>query len=236
MKFVLRVKFRTFGFCCAFLPDITLAGFGEGVRQLNTMKIALVILVSLMLVGLLTGCGDGPSNSLAMDDAKVAAMYDLPSKSFELANVVHENGWKEGENYKIKFTYDFVAKANYEGVLASLIGESAEYYKGISSPEKMRLQMVAGMLGGFATGKGIFDVADTKTILDQFSAMPIVVAAIKSNPEFSADKTSLAVSTFIAANVIKSYAISHETVVGTKVSREITLLYMKTEKGWIKTD
>ena len=200
------------------------------------MKKSVTIFLSLAMLLLLTGCGDGPSSSAALDDGKTAAMADLPSQSFELANLKRENGWKVGENYKIKFTYDFVAKTDYEGVLASLLGESADYYKGISSGEQMRLQMVAGFLGGLAAGNGSFDVAGTQAILGKFSGMPVVTAAIQSNPNFKVDKTSLAVSTYIASNVIKTYGIGKDTVVGTKIPRQITLTYMKTENGWIKAD
>lgn len=188
------------------------------------------LILFLVLSASLSGCSDTPSTSDVLADAKVTADADnFCPGAFEVVDLIRENGWKDGDNYKVKFTYNLKTKYDYPGVVLKIITKAAEEVQNMDESEKAS----AFPNNGMRLVKSVLnpDGLDLIQALDSYRQMPKVRDFIKSNSVLKSDEDNIFLATIIASSAIKNYGVT-EAPVGTKISRQVTFTYMKTEKGW----
>lgn len=196
----------------------------------TTLRSSFIVLA---LLASLSACSNQPSAADAKRDAELVAKNDLPSEAvYVVDDLKRENGWLEGQDYKIHFTYNLKAKVDYPGMIVQLLKESANEIKAMPRPDRAALTMQVGltsMMAGMSS-----DVPDVKAELESYKQYPAIVDHIRNSRDFKEDDNLLVPSVYLTTALLKSYGVQKGQPAGTKLPRQVTLTYRKTEKGWQK--
>jgi len=189
--------------------------------------------IALALLASLSACSNQPGADDAKRDAEGVAKNDLPSEAvYVVDDLKRENGWLEGQDYKIHYTYNLKAKVDYPGMIVQLLKESANEIKAMPRPDRAALTMQVGltsMMAGMSS-----DVPDVKAELESYKQYPAIVDHIRDSPAFREDGDLLVPSVYLVTALLKSYGVQKGQPAGAKIPRQVTLTYRKTEKGWQK--
>lgn len=192
------------------------------------VRLFMLLASGILFLG---ACSNQPDAGSALKDAAAVANSDAPTEAgFEVTDLNRENGWAEGEYYKIHFTYNLTTKLDYPQLVINLLDESLKYAQALPSADLMGLQMQVGltsMLSGMSS-----EVTDVKKAVQSYRRYPEVNAYIDGNEAWQKDSSLLAVSAFVTASALNSYQVIDGAPRGTKIPRQVTFTYRKTEKGW----
>jgi len=198
---------------------------------MNSRIRAVFFLLSFLAI--LVGCSNQPSSSDAKRDAEEVARADIPSEAaFSVADLVRENGWDEGGEYKIHFTYNLITTVDYPNLVVALLKKSVVEIKAMPKADRSALVMQVGltsMLSGMSS-----DAPDVKAELDSYKNFPAIIDYIRGNKDFQDDSELLVSATYLTTNVLRDYNIRQGIAASTKIPRQVTFTYRKTEKGWQK--
>jgi hypothetical protein len=195
-----------------------------------TIRSAFII---LPLLACLSACSDQPGAADAKRDAELVAKNDLPSDTaFVVADLKRENGWQEGQDYKIHFTYNIEAKVDYPHLVVDLLKKSAAEIKAMPQADRTAIAMQIGLGSMMAAMSS--DVPDVKAEMESYKHYPDILDYIRNSGDFREDADLLVPSVYVTTTILHDYGVRKDQPLGTKLPRQVTFTYRKTEKGWQK--
>jgi hypothetical protein len=198
--------------------------------MLATIRFPFIVLA---LLACLSACSNQPGAADAKRDAELVAMNDLPSDTaFAVAELKRENGWAEGQDYKIHFTYNLKAKVDYPHLIVDLLKKSADEIKAMPKADRSAFAMQVGLGSMMAAMSS--DVPDIKAEMESYKQYPAIVDHIRNSRDFHDDSSLLASSVYLTTSILQEYGIRKGQPAGTNIPRQVTFTYRKTEKGWQK--
>jgi hypothetical protein len=189
--------------------------------------------IVLSLLAFLSACSRQPDTAAAKRDAELAAHNDLPSDTaFVVADLKRENGWQEGQDYKIRFTYNLQAKVDYPHLIVDLLKGSAAEIKAMPKANRKAFMLQVG-LGSMMAGLSP-EVPDIKAEIDSYKQYPAIVEHLRNSRDLQEDTDLLVAAVYGTALILHDYGIQKGQPAGTNIPRQVTFTYRKTEKGWQK--
>lgn len=194
-----------------------------------TRKIASSLLTIMCVGTLLCGCSSKPDGA---DEARNIAENDLPMKGpFKVTDFVRENGWESGNNYSVRFNYNIVPVADYEHMWALALPALAltDEFKGKTAAQILQNVDLTNYQYQIAKDQG-------RKTLERVANYPGLELALKAfhlvynHSDFELFSVEVLNINF---NLI-GFKIGMKA--GDKIPRTVTLTYVKTEKGWVRTN
>jgi hypothetical protein len=188
--------------------------------------------IVLALLAFMTACSNQPDAADAKRDAELAAKNDLPSEAaFVVSDLQRENGWQEGQDYKIRFTYNLKAKVDYPHLIVDLLKDSAAEIKAMPEADRnaFRLQIgLSSMVAGMSS-----NVPDIEAEIQSYKQYPEILDQVRNSRDLQ-DAELLGPAIYVTTSVLHDYGIQKGQPAGTNIPRQVTFTYRKTEKGWRK--
>jgi hypothetical protein len=188
--------------------------------------------IVLALLAFMTACSNQPDAADAKRDAELAAKNDLPSEAaFVVSDLKRENGWQEGQDYKIRFTYNLKAKVDYPHLIVDLLKDSAAEIKAMPEADRnaFRLQIgLSSMVAGMSS-----NVPDIEAEIQSYKQYPEILDQVRNSRDLQ-DAELLGPAIYVTTSVLHDYGIQKGQPAGTNIPRQVTFTYRKTEKGWRK--
>lgn len=192
---------------------------------------------SILLAGLATmlvGCADKPGSSQSDKDAKIAAQDAIEANmlngAVKITNIQRENGWKQGDTYKISSTYDVQTTVDYPQVLWTVIKSAKQQI--VDAQTKWALMNVDATEDGWRSAISDFDETYKRAKVDL--NLPAFKKYIASDSELASNHTYAFNLLMLAENTLVGFHIADNAPVGTLANQKLTLNYHKTENGWEK--
>jgi hypothetical protein len=188
--------------------------------------------IVLALLAFMTACSNQPDAADAKRDAELAAKNDLPSEAaFVVSDLKRENGWQEGQDYKIRFTYNLKAKVDYPHLIVDLLKDSAAEIKAMPEADRNAFRMQIGlssMVAGMSS-----NVPDIEAEIQSYKQYPEILDQVRNSRDLQ-DAELLGSAIYLTTSVLHDYGIQKGQPAGTNIPRQVTFTYRKTEKGWRK--
>jgi hypothetical protein len=188
--------------------------------------------IVLALLAFMTACSNQPDAADAKRDAELAAKNDLPSEAaFAVSDLKRENGWQEGQDYKIRFTYNLKAKVDYPHLIVDLLKDSAAEIKAMPEADRNAFRMQIGlssMVAGMSS-----NVPDIEAEIQSYKQYPEILDQVRNSRDLQ-DAELLGSAIYLTTSVLHDYGIQKGQPAGTNIPRQVTFTYRKTEKGWRK--
>lgn len=172
-----------------------------------------------------------------MKEAEAVATRDAQGdKLFLTKDLKRENGWADGSNYKIRYQYNLVSRSNYPQMIIQILADSADELKNTPKQERdaIKIQLgLSGMLAGMTEAFGGDNpIGNALTLPKKY---PEISDYLQSKNDIYRQYTDLRLIGLIGAySILNDLGLQISAPAGTTTPREVTLTYMKTEKGWKK--
>ena len=123
-----------------------------------------------------------------------------------VSDLVRENGWADGNDYKIRFTYNLVTKVDYPHLIVDTMQFAIQEIKAMPESDRLALHMKVGL------------------------------SSMMSGLYFANAEEMFGTAVYLTVSMMNDYSIKPDSPAGTKIPRQVTFTYRKTEKGWKKLD
>jgi len=196
------------------------------------------LLSAFALCTFVAACSDLPDSNQAMKEAEQVASNDAISESlFKVNNIVRENGWAEANRYSIRFNYSLVSQKKYPEMLVEQLKLSADEIKAMSDSDLSALKMQVGlgaMVSGLAEAFGeATPIGLAKSALNKY---PEVNKYLSENSgSFKNDSAVKLIALIASYNQLSELGLPDDAPAGYVIPRTVTFSYIKTEKGWVKS-
>lgn len=189
----------------------------------------LRVIMTVAFCSTLVACSNTPDG---VADAKLIADNDaINPRLFMVADLVRENGWQESNYYKIRFNYNLVPQGTYQQVWAEAIKNSLNKpeFKGKTSNVVRKDTNLSDFLESVL-------VIRYKDITERVFRFPEVAEAYRSHgANFEGDKFVPMLLVLDTDDSFVKLGYTDKIQAGQKIARTVTISYIKTEKGWTKT-
>lgn len=191
---------------------------------------------------LLTGCfEDIPNSKLVEKEIETVTNQDLEGLSktaFKVSDLVRVNGWKDQDRYLIKYTYNLASTADYDQLLVTMYKEHINQIKAESEEERNKLFASIGMLQTWGWASDNINVGlvkrDREYLQDKSSFLDFSKEYWNENAGRSDAKKIMTAIFYTARVSLDGYNFPFGAAQGTKIPREVTMVFRKTEKGWAR--
>lgn len=194
-------------------------------------------LAALAVCSLLAACSDKPDG--AADARQIAERDALDPNMFKVADLVRENGWQQGEYYNIRFNYSLAPQGSYPQMWALAVKEAADDpdFKSMTTPESVENFIRSTMPGDVMGLQRAAVLAMYEPLKARLSKYPEVIEAFRVHGAAAFKGNATLEALFMNGTDIrfKEIGYTEDVQAGQKIARTVTIAYMKTEKGWVKT-
>lgn len=197
------------------------------------------------LVVILSGCGEEkPSDKMAADTVHKVAEQDA-NFGIEIVDFVRENGWVDDQTpnrYKVRFNYNLELIKPYSEIVLDnakkIRSEMAQNSKGSSGGSfdvNAMQSSLEAMQQSIAVNQWVRNQGENfKPRFEKFVANCTPCTAYVYDKDVSKAEQNLRFQSYISSwGFFEEVGIKDDAVIGSKIPRQASSAFMKTEKGWL---